>query len=641
MILDYALFDTLLEPVFVLNSEQKIVYCNETASIVADMSVRKLTRGILFDSVFTFSEPIDVLTKLSTVTDPTPYKELNFTTQSGSQGKVQITIQPLKGFSTEPEWIVFVRDVTLEERLQKKYRAELEQKEDVIKDLEKAKLQLEDYSKNLEKMVAERTKQLSSLNQKMSALLDSLGQGFFIFNSDGLCLEVNSKACQDTVETMPAGKHIWEVLKVADNKVENFKKWMMTVFMEMLPFEDLAPLGPSQFDHSGGKNISLQYFPLRTEEGAMDGVVVVATDITDLVEAKKQAEREKEYAKLIINLVKSKREISRFARDSEQIFFHLNNELKNNKPDLEAVYRYLHTLKGGAASFSIQEMAHSCHDAETLVNTYKELATSENLEKLKQSAAAVSVKFNEFQNNAQEILGKKTFSQDRTIEISYSKVNQLIQSVQKSTDVFKASEIISSEVLMEPIGSFFEPYKELTARLAEQEGKQIAPVEMHNTELLVLPEVYSQLFSTFVHAFRNNVDHGIEFPAARQEKGKKPEGKISVYFEIKNSDLIIKITDDGGGIDPQKIRAKLAAKSIQTAHESDEQVIQHIFDSQFSTRDVVTETSGRGVGMDAIKSASQSLGGSVYVKSEVHKGTELTVCVPYIKTLDTKIKIAA
>lgn len=185
MRIQYSLFDTLLEPVFVLTADQKVVYCNETAAIVAGLSIRKITRGMKFNELFQFSEPIEALDNLIGVSDATPYKEVNFKALHAEEGKVQITLQPIFDSMGDKNWIVFVRDVTLEERLQKKYRAELEQKEGVITALEEAKVQLENYSKNLEQMVADRTRELSRLNTTMSALLDSLGQGFFIFNAEG------------------------------------------------------------------------------------------------------------------------------------------------------------------------------------------------------------------------------------------------------------------------------------------------------------------------------------------------------------------------------------------------------------------------------------------------------------------------
>lgn len=95
MKIQYSLFDTLLEPVFVLNSEQKVIYCNETAAIVCGLSVRKISKGMRFLDLFTFSEPIKGLDKLIHVSDPTPYKEVTFKTSQGGEGKIQITLQPV------------------------------------------------------------------------------------------------------------------------------------------------------------------------------------------------------------------------------------------------------------------------------------------------------------------------------------------------------------------------------------------------------------------------------------------------------------------------------------------------------------------------------------------------------------------
>lgn len=636
MSFSYQLFDTLLEPVFILNGEQKVVYCNETASVLCDLSIRKITRGMTFTSLFQFSEPFDAVQNLVQIADPTPYKELNFTTSTGNEGKAQITLQPVTSPEGESHWIVFMRDVTLEERLQKKYRAELEQKEDVIKALEDAKAKLEDYSQNLEKMVAERTAQLSRLNQMMSALLDSLGQGFFVFDKDGLCLEVNSKACSDTVECMPAGKNIWDVLALPANKHDGFKKWMMTLFMEMLPFEDLAPLGPPTFPHSQGKHIKLEYFPLNSAEGKIEGVVVVASDITSLIEAQQQAEREKENAKLIIHLVKSKREVARFIRDSEQMLRDLKTELHRDTRDTDTIYRYLHTLKGGAASFSIQQMTELCHQAETQVNSFLQDKKSENFQPLFDFYTKIDGSFRHFLSESQDILGKSALSTDRSIEIPFSKLSHLIEDVRGYSA--PAAAAVAEALLMEPVQSFFQAYDDLSRRVAEKEGKSLLPVEFSGGDIKVLPEVYSPLFATFVHAFRNAVDHGIEFPAVRAKKNKNEAGRIQVLFDLveQNRALRIRVQDDGNGIDPAKIRAKLTQKGVDVAGESDQQVIQHIFDSQFSTRDVVTETSGRGVGMDAIRAEAQLLGGKCWAESKLGAGTVLFVEVPYHSELPVK-----
>lgn len=647
MKIQYALFDTLLEPVFILSAEQKVVYCNETAALIAGHSIRKITRGMRFSELFDFSEPIESFNNLLQVYDATAYKEVAFTTSQGGEGKIQITLQPIFDSMGDKNWIVFVRDVTLEERLQKKYRSELEQKESVIKDLEDAKVQLENYSKNLEKMVEDRTRELSRLNQTMTALLDSLGQGFFIFNSEGRILDVSSKACTNTIECKPDGKMIWDVIKLPESNCASFKKWMQTLFMEMLPFYDLAPLGPSTFPHSQDRNIALEYHPLRSAEGAIEGVVVVSSDITSLVEAQKQAEIEKEHAKLIINMIKSKREIQRFIQEAQGLLAAIRGEVsKDEGPyDTESLFRHLHTLKGGASLFSIKDVADSCHQAENLLTELRNDWTRPTFIALRGKCFEIEESFFKFLNETQEILGTSALSDERQIEIAISKLNDIARKIRKLSGGGPVAQELLLELAMEPVSHFLDPYSDVTARLAEKTGKMVAPLTISNRSIMIMPEIYNPLFSTLIHAFRNAVDHGIETPEYRVDHGKSPEGHIDVHVEICNTDitptLLIQIKDDGGGIDPEKIREKLAQRMVDVRNKTDHEIIQHIFDSQFSTREKVTEISGRGVGMDAIKYAAQELDGRVWVKSIVGKGTILVIELPYITELKKSSSAAA
>ncbi len=632
----FSIFDTLLEPVFVVNESQSVIYCNETASIIAGLSIRKITRGMKFLDLFEFSETIDALNNLNTVTDPTPYKEVNFKSTQGTDGKIQITLQPIASDNGEKNWIIFVRDVTLEERLQKKYRTELEQKEGVISALEDAKLQLENYSKNLEKMVAERTQELLRMNQTMTALLDSLGQGFFIFNREGRVLDVSSKACENTIEGKPDGKMIWDVLKLSENKVPGFQKWMHTLFMEMLPFEDLAPLGPTNYPHSEQRSISLEYNPLRCEDGSIDGVVVVASDITNLVEAQKQAEYQKEQAKMIINLVKGKREVLRFINESKEMLQAIDEQMSPSRKnmDSEELYRHLHTLKGGAALFAVGPVATACHEAETLLTQLNESPTPEVKIELQKKCAEVEFHFNAFLEKTTEILGASVLAEERQLEIPVSKIHELASRIEPLPGGKILADELRAEFILESIAPYFSPYNEVMQSLAVKVDKLLQPLQIIDNKVAIVPEIYNSLLGTLVHAFRNAVDHGIEQPDVRTQLGKEAAGQVVVSTQIlKNptqESLVIKIQDDGAGINPEKIREKLNKKGCDTSKENDHEVIQHIFDSQFSTREQVTEISGRGVGMDAIKYAAEELGGKVWVDSVLGSGSTLTIEVPYI-----------
>ena len=634
--MDSKIFDTLLEPVFILNERKEVLYCNEPASLICDSSPRKLARSKTpLDQVFQFAAPLEYIHSLAQVVDATPYQEIAFKIGDDKTGKVQITFQPFSEIDGQKTWIAFFRDVTLEETLQRKYRAELEQKEDVILDLQKAQAELEKYSKNLEQMVEERTAQIKKLNQMMAALLDSLGQGFFIFDKSGACLEIFSKACEATVECKPYGKKIWEVLGLPERQVVGFQKWMTTVFAEMLPFEDLVPLAPQVFNHSQGKNIKLEYYPLRPkDQTGMDGVVVVATDITALVEAQREAEIEGAHAKMIVSLILHKRHLVNFMKESTALIEELKNEFKKEESaSTDGLFRILHTIKGGAASFSIKPLADQAHESESLLTNWKADKTSQNFQNLKITALGIEEQFHQFSIENEGILGSADKLKSRWIELPADKLYQF----QSKLPTPQLSAEFLVEFLMEPIGEHFKQYGEIVQNIAEREMKSVDPVEFHNAEIPILPEHYSHLFSTFIHQFRNAVDHGIEPQGKRQETGKPLAGKIDVCFSLKEENgarwLWLEVKDDGGGIDPAKIRSLLTAKGIDVRRENDEQVIQHIFDSQFSTKEAVTETSGRGVGMDAILHAAQKLGGTAWVKSELGKGTSLYVKVPYLVTL--------
>lgn len=636
--MEFRLFDTLLEPIFILNEVQEVVYCNEPAALMCDLSSRKIVRNKMkFTEIFRFEDDITYFKDLKTVNESMPYLETRFYCEGGKEGKVQITTQPYYLADTK-SWIIFFRDVTLEETLQKKYRAELEQKEDVIKDLQNAKAELQNYSKNLEKMVDERTAEVKKLNTTMTALLDSLQQGFFIFNKDGICLDVASKACLNTIQCHPSGMKIWDVLKLPEKQVEGFKKWTLTLFSEMLPFEDLAPLGPPTFPNSDGKHIQLEYYPLKDVDNQTDGIVVVASDISNLITAQNEAAKERSHVQMILKLVKHKKEVFSFINETQSLLSQLDAEIIKAEVDQASYFRLLHTLKGGAASFSIQKMVDICHHAENYLSEYKYNPTPELLEKLKVNSKAIRPTFQLFLEDNRQIIGNPADLKERMIEkplsvfVEFSKV----WSTQKE---FINS--FNSFFILEPIENYFRQYDEVLQNIAANENKQIKRLKYINGDLKIYPEPYESLFSTFIHAFRNSIDHGIETPEERLKFGKPEAGQIIVEFSTDTKNLFINISDDGRGIDPAIIRKKLFEKGINADAESDQKVIQHVFDSQLSTKDQVTELSGRGVGMDAILIAAKKLNGHARVESSFGKGMTLKIEIPYINAIQAPTLKAA
>lgn len=615
------LFDTLLEPVFILDENKVITYCNETAAQLLDSNPRKIIRSKLsFINSFSFSENLDFLDSIKTIKEPSPYKEVSFSTASHHEGKAQITLQPF----TNDSWILFFRDVTLEERLQKKYRAELEQKEDVIEDLKKAQGQLEVYSKNLEHLVDERTREIVSLNKMMKALLDSLNQGFFIFYKDGSCSPIYSKACLDILETDPSDKTIWEVLNLKSEKVQGFQNWMQTLFSEMLPFEDLAPLGPVTRPHSQNKNISLQYFPIRNAETQIEAVVCVATDISDLVAAQKQAEMDRAKAESILKMVQHKKQIELFFNETKKDFKKIL-EVTNSShftEHAEEILRFLHTLKGGAASFSYINLKEKCHQAESYFVENKDTFSSKNKSDFKTQLLEIQQSFTSSVKDYENMFGK--ISSVKTIDIALADFDMLLE---KASSTLLKSEF-TEKYLCEPVIDHISHYEQIISQTALSLNKKIKPLEISGADVKIPKQRFDSLFQVLIHALRNSVDHGIEDSEKRLQQGKSAEGQITFSVHKSSSHLKIVLKDDGKGIDPEKIRKKLLQAQSPLANQSNEEIIYRIFDPQFSTKQEVTEISGRGIGMDAILSEINHLKGTIKINTKIHQFTEFVIEVP-------------
>lgn len=169
--------------------------------------------------------------------------------------------------------------------------------------------------------------------------------------------------------------------------------------------------------------------------------------------------------------------------------------------------------------------------------------------------------------------------------------------------------------------------KTLAARLGKQVEFEIAVEE---EEKQVSPELQKAIFDALLHIVRNAVDHAVETPDERFANGKAPTGKIKINFAQSESDFYLTVADDGRGIDAKKIKAGAVEKKLieNGADLSEQAALELIFTPGFSTRDNLTEISGRGVGLDAAKAAVEKYGGKITVKSRVGFGTIFEISLP-------------
>ncbi|MCB1186441.1 chemotaxis protein CheW [bacterium] len=184
---------------------------------------------------------------------------------------------------------------------------------------------------------------------------------------------------------------------------------------------------------------------------------------------------------------------------------------------------------------------------------------------------------------------------------------------------------------MVPIETVFNRFPRMIRDLAKSRDKKIN-LEMSGAETEMDRTVIDEIGDPLVHLIRNSVDHGLESPAERQAAGKDPEGHLHLAAFHEGSNVFIQIRDDGRGIDPDIIRRKAVEKGIisqdAASKLSNQQAIELIFEPGFSTAEQVTDISGRGVGMDAVRSKIDYLNGEVNMTSEKGKGTVVTIKLP-------------
>jgi len=181
----------------------------------------------------------------------------------------------------------------------------------------------------------------------------------------------------------------------------------------------------------------------------------------------------------------------------------------------------------------------------------------------------------------------------------------------------------------QPVRSVFQRMPRLVRELSAQTGKK-ARLVMHGEATEIDKTVTERLADPLTHMIRNALDHGIETPAERIAAGKPDEGVVQISAEHKGGRIIIQLSDDGRGINRDRVRAKAIEKGLiaPEAVLSDEEVDQLIFAPGFSTAATVSNISGRGVGMDVVKRNVQELGGRVVIRSTPGKGSTVSLTLP-------------
>jgi two-component system chemotaxis sensor kinase CheA len=184
---------------------------------------------------------------------------------------------------------------------------------------------------------------------------------------------------------------------------------------------------------------------------------------------------------------------------------------------------------------------------------------------------------------------------------------------------------------MQPIGVVWSKLPRIVRDLAASSGKKL---ELHTVgqETEMDRQILQSIGDPLIHLIRNSADHGIEAPDVRVARGKKATGIITLRASQEGGQIVIEISDDGAGISAEKILAKAIQKNLLKADQaksmSETEILNMIFEPGFSTAEQITEVSGRGVGMDVVRSNIEKIGGNVEISTKLGIGTTMRITIP-------------
>jgi two-component system chemotaxis sensor kinase CheA len=402
------------------------------------------------------------------------------------------------------------------------------------------------------------------------------------------------------------------------------------------------------------KSLELSWSPIVNESDVVEKLMVCVRDVTELKRLANEASTQKRELEMIGEILSVSQEKFQDFMQTSMAFVDENRTLTEQAsgPTAELItqlFRNMHTVKGNARTYGLGNLTNTVHEAE---QTYDDLRKGQTTEweprTLLEQLDAVRALLDEYAKINDTKLGRKGPGRRGNVEkflmVDKGQVAQTLQAMQSvdmdNVDAMRAA-LLETQKLLRRIGTervqdLLSGVTESLPSLARELGKEPPVVTIHDHGVLVRTQIGGLLKNLFTHLLRNAVDHGIEPPAVRAAAGKPVVGRIDLDVAIAGDDLTMVLRDDGQGIALDRIRQIAAERGLVEASAtlSDEETAQLVFLPGFSTAEVVTEVSGRGVGMDAVKGFLEREGGRVSVRflgprtASGHRPFEFVIALP-------------
>ncbi len=482
---------------------------------------------------------------------------------------------------------------------------------DMLSGIQTRDRELAQHRENLEHLVEERTAALAERNRQMRLVLDNVQQGLATVGPDGRLAQERSAAFDRWFGNPAQDVSFSEHLAKADATMVLRLRLAWEQLMDgVLPTELCVEQMPRRLD-VGDANYALAFTPIE-RDGRIDGALMMVSDITAEIAAQRAEAEQREFVKVFERAIQDRVGFFEFLHEVGQLVKRL---VGGQLDDPRDVLRAVHTIKGNCSLFNATSVAGVAHELETKVLDEGVEPSEEDLQRLASAWARLSDRL----ATVMEIDSK-----DR-VEVTHAEVDELVRAAFARTPHEKLAQMLE-ELKYEPAVARFQRIKRQARALAGRLGKATPTVVCDGGGVRLPAARWAPFWSAFVHVMRNAVDHGIEPPEERAKEGKPPNGKITLRARQEGDHVTIQVSDDGRGIDWERIRDRARVAGLPHQHQA--ALVEALFAEGLSTAQTVTSVSGRGVGLGALREACRALDGSVQVTAKLGEGTTLVFRFP-------------
>ncbi|HET7503833.1 MAG TPA: ATP-binding protein [Kofleriaceae bacterium] len=440
-------------------------------------------------------------------------------------------------------------------------------------------------------------------NREMAKLLSNMEQGFLNMQRDGTLAMERSAVAVRLLGSYQPGQHLWEALAPLDPTTAAWLQLGWTSVLENeLPLELTLSQLPTRL-MIGERTYRIEYKP-SIHDGAVGDTLVVITDTTAELARERAEAAERDLLRMIERMTRDRAGFAEFMEEADKLIQRIAG---SDSSVSDVTRRELHTLKGNCAIYGLSQIAEWCHDLEDRIATTSQLDA--NL------VRQIVQGWTELKAKLERVFGQGSLS---GADVSAQDLAELRAAITHGASLGMIEQIVRSWSL-ERTRPRLERFADQAHGLATRLGKPALEVEIADHGVRLDPNKFRPFWTAFAHVVRNAVDHGIEPATERLDAGKPEHGKLSLDTRCEGNSVVIELADDGRGIDWDAMRAR--AQDAGRPHATHDDLVAAMLSDGITTRAEVTETSGRGVGLAALRQACVELGGKIAVDSQRGQGT--------------------